>query len=173
MRLALVSLLALAGCQGDGGAVSVRWHIVDLTTGSLINPRDVGRSDGACAQQTTDAMSPLPSWSITSIHLVLADPQSGVERPPPCAASGCVDFQCSQREATTPFSLPLGNYALSLRASSPDSDLVTPAPAVRTIKKAEVVNLDVVEIGIHPVTRTPLDAGPPDDLSVPDGGPVP
>ena len=33
LGLAICALLGAAGCQDNGGAVSVRWHIVDLTTG--------------------------------------------------------------------------------------------------------------------------------------------
>ncbi len=172
MRLALFFtlgflLLPSSGCQSGGGAVSVRWHIVDLTNGQIIDPQENVGPNGSCTAVEPD-MSSLRSWTITRIRLIIADPDTGDEVLAPSDMR--VEFPCSQREATTPFSLPLGTFAMSLRATSPDQT-ITPAPAVRTIKRAEVVNLDVVEIGIHPLPLAPLDAGSI-DLSVPDGGPV-
>jgi hypothetical protein len=166
-------LLALAsGCQGDGAAVGVRWEIVDLTRGVLKRPDEVG-ANGACGVDEGDA-SPLPSWVIQQVRLVVADPTTNVEVL--SADDRRLLFNCSQREAITSFTLPLGTFSLSLRAvnhGADDPSVVTPAPSVRTLKSAEVVNLDVVELGIHPVMLAPsFDAGAV-DLSMPDLGPVP
>jgi hypothetical protein len=168
VRFLLLSILAAglaAGCQGEGGAVSVRWQIVDLTRGNLIRPNDVGRGDGSCGHEEPDG-SPVETWVIPRVRLVVADPKSGAEVI--AADDKRLIFNCSQREGTTPFSLPLGQYAMSLLAVDADTEVVTPAPAVRTLKRAELVSLDVVELGIHPPPRAPLDGS----VQVPDLGPV-
>jgi hypothetical protein len=179
LMLLCALLLTVGGCQDNGGAVSVRWYIQDLTTGELMNPRDHNGPGGSCVFDEPD-MSTLRSWSIAKIKLVIADvidasPDSK-EILSPCDSR--VVFDCSQAEATTPFSLPTGTFAMSLQAivtecgseaGSGSVQTVTPAPAVRTIKRAEVVNLDVVQIGVHPLPTVPLN---PADLSVPDAGPI-
>src|SRR5881227_550383 len=110
----LIAILLLAGCQEHGAAVGVRWLIVDLTRGSLIRP-DTGvvHSDGSCGADEPDA-SPLADWRIEQVRLVLADPQSGAEVLP--SDDRRLLFNCNQREAITAFSLPLGTFAISLRA---------------------------------------------------------
>jgi hypothetical protein len=145
----IVAALLCAGCQGDLGAVSVRWHVFDLSTGNSWDPRGVGQPDGSC--QVTGAVT----WTILRVHLVLADPTDGRPR-----AGSFGDFPCKQREATTSFDLPLGTFALSLAAvPGPDTQVVTPAPAIRTIKRAEVVNLDVIELGVRPLPLANPDGG--------------
>jgi hypothetical protein len=143
MRWALL-LLALGGCQDNLGAVSVRWEIVDLTRGDYIKPNDVAGPDGVCEHVEPD-MSPVTSWKIERVRLVLADANGEL------ACDDKLIFGCSKREAVTPFSLPLGTYAMSLRAvyldCSDDPNVVTPAPSVRTIASSF-------------------------DMSMPDGGPV-
>jgi len=179
LMLFCAPLLTVGGCQENGGAVSVRWHIVDLTTGDLINPRDHDGPGGSCVYDEPD-MSSLRSWTINKIKLVIADvidaSHDSKEILAPCDSR--VVFNCSQAEATTPFSLPTGTFAMSLEAivtecgseaGSGSVETVTPAPSVRTIKRAEVVNLDVVEIGVHPLPTVPLI---PADLSIPDAGPI-
>jgi hypothetical protein len=153
-----------SACQDKLGAVSVRWEIVDLTRGDYIKPNEVGQSDGSCAHVEAD-MSPVSSWRIFKVRLVLADASGELPK------DDRLIFKCSVREAVTPFTLPLGTFAMSLRAVDENDDIdtsvITPAPAVRTIRRGEVVNLDVVELGIHP---QPL--APSFDMAVPDGGPV-
>jgi hypothetical protein len=163
-------LLMFSACQKDLGAVSVRWEIVDLTRGDYIKPNEVGQSDGSCAHQEPD-MSPVSSWRIAKVRLVLA----GADGNPLPNDQNRV-FDCRAREAVTPFTQPLGTFAMSLRAvddsGNDDRTVITPAPAVRTIRRGEVVNLDVVELGIHPQPLAPsFDMGPL-DLAIPDGGPV-
>ena len=148
--LALVILLA--SCQGKGGAVSVRWRLRDLTTGEQFNPRDVGVAGGACAHQN-------PTWTIQDVSLVLADPATGV--PMMSRPEWEAEFDCSQREGTTPFELPVGTFALSIQPTtvSPEGGAVAAAPQVREIRAGEIVNLDIVEIGVNPLP-----------LGAPDGG---
>jgi hypothetical protein len=166
----LCTFALLCACEGDRAAVDVRWEIVDLTTGSLTEPNDpaVEHSDGSCGVMEPDG-SALPTWRIEQVRLVLADPITGEER------GDLLLFNCNQREAITPFSLPLGNFALSLRArnqGADDPNVVTPAPSVRLLTAAEVVDLNVQQLGIHPVPLASFDGGIP-DLAAPDAGPVP
>ena len=170
----LTAILLLCACQENGAAVSVRWLIVDLTRGSLVKPNDasISQPDGSCGAN----VAPLPAWRIEKVRLVVADAVTGDPVLP--ADDKRLLFNCNQREAITPFSLPVGTFALSLRAvdfgmdgGMDDLSVVTPAPSVRQLKSAEVVNLDVEELGIHPVPLAPFDLGPP-DLSAPDAGPV-
>lgn len=166
----LTAILLLCACQENGAAVSVRWLIVDLTRGSLVKPNDssISQPDGSCGAN----VAPLPAWRIEKVRLVVADAVTGVPVLP--ADDKRLLFNCNQREAITPFSLPVGTFALSLRAVDSGMDdvaVVTPAPSVRQLKSAEVVNLDVEELGIHPVPLAPFDLGLP-DLSAPDAGPV-
>jgi len=95
-----------------------------------------------------------PGWEIDLVRLVIVDPLAPGAAPPidPEKAK----FLCNQREATTPFEIKSGRYALSLAAFDVSGGVetpvgATPAPAVRTIKQGEIVNLDVVEIGVHPI----------------------
>jgi hypothetical protein len=168
----LLAWSLLCGCQGDGAAVGVRWMIADLSSGSIIKPddRSIALTNGGCGAEEPDA-APLPSWRIDRVRLVIAEPVSGIPVLP--ADDPRLLFNCNQREAITPFSLPTGTFALSLRAVNlqgvDDFSVVTPAPSVRALKSAEVVNLDVVELGIHPVTLAPSDGGA--DMAIPDLAP--
>jgi hypothetical protein len=157
-----LALLAVAGCQGDGGAVTVRWRIVDQSTGSSFDPGDVKAANGACACACIDATCVthgsthgrcVSSWRIDSVSVELANAVSGapvITNPP--------SFACSDRERTTAFELPPGTFAISLAAHSDSSDglatptrIALPPPSVRTIVKGEVVNLDVIAIGVDPL----------------------
>lgn len=154
---ALVALFAiffaggLAGCLGDGGAVSVRWRIAERATGALIDPGTRNDSTGACCEAAggNKACAGQPGWRVTRVRVVIADPSTGVEisNPP----SG-LDATCSARELTTPFTLTPGLFAITLRAFDPAApDVVeaeSPSPEIRTVRKAEIVNLDVVELSV-------------------------
>src|SRR5262249_46872257 len=129
--------------------------IVDLTTGQDYDPTEVADpTDGkACSLTGTSCAD---SWTVHRVRLVIADPTTGMEMLP--AGDTRVEFACRQREATTPFELTPGTFLMSLRGfdpcrAAPNDEGVTPAPTVRTIKKAEVVNLDVIEIGVRPLPR--------------------
>jgi hypothetical protein len=166
-------MLLAAGCSdGTDGAVSVRWHIVDLTTGANYDPRlttfpSSARTDGgnpftpgSCGCLPDGVPGGCPGsvgWEIDQVQLRVVDPATGA-----LVAESL--SPCNQREATTPFNIPTGRFALSLAAFDDAGDAlfatgVTPAPTVRTILPNEIVNLDVVEIGVHP-----------NPLAVPDGG---
>jgi hypothetical protein len=175
VRSTIVSLLVTllcASCQGHGGAVSVRWQIEDLTTGQLYYPSDVAGNNDVCTQTM-----PTP-WAITQVLLVISPPGMPAPSPSPedCKAEqpSCFSFKCAQREATTPFSLVPGSFALSLQAiGAPGTTAITPAPSVRTIKRNELVNLDVIEIGVNPLPTVPFtDGGEPPDMGSADSGPV-
>ena len=166
---AALALSALAGCnQGADGAVSVRWRIVDLTTSIDYDPRANAQADGSCAGplDATDA-GPVPEWVVHNVRLALADPASGA---PVAVDPGYVIFSCRQREATTSFHIPLGRFAIDLCAFSSNPAVcdegVTPPPQIRIVKKAEIINLDVIEIGVRP--RPPLP--PPPDGGIGDAG---
>jgi hypothetical protein len=168
----LAILLCGASCQGHGGAVSVRWQIEDLTTGQLYYPSDVGGPNNVCTQSM-----PTP-WTITDVLLVISPPGMPAPSPSPeeCKAEqpSCFRFSCAQREATTPFSVTPGSFALSLQAiGAPGTRTITPAGSVRQVKANELVNLDVVEIGVNPLPTVPFtDGGEPPDMGSADSGPV-
>jgi hypothetical protein len=171
-RLSLAALLLLAlqtGCSdGNQGAVSVRWRITDLSTGVTYDPLDRGASDGsgACVCQAGDRAAGCAAsygWVVHAVRLIVADPESGA---PVAVADPYVLFACKSREATTPFHIPPGSWALSLRAYNPAApqagdEGTTPAPVVRDVRAASITKLDVIQIGVH---RPPV--FPP----VPDGG---
>ena len=165
MRAALISFCTLAfvgalGCQGSGGAVSVRWRIVDQSTGDSFDPSDVKASDGACCifrDSKTGLCLPSNTWEIESVSVNLADATTGAAVP-----TGLPPFECSLREKTTAFVLPPGTFAISLGATNVVGDgmnvmapTALPPPSVRTIIRGEVVNLDVIEIGVDPLPLPP------------------
>jgi hypothetical protein len=141
----------LAGCLGNGGAVSVRWRIVERETGALHDPRDVADKSGQCCANggSVASCATQPGWHITRVHLLFTDPttQTPLANPP-----AGLDAACNARELTTPFELPEGLYAIALRAFDPAApDVIqaqSPSPELRTVKKAEIVNLDVVELSV-------------------------
>ncbi len=161
--------IALGGCLGNGGAVSVRWRIAERDSGDLADPRDVHDvhgvccpatgPDGACCVLSNDsdqccaaadeATGCRKTWHVTRVRVVLADPETGGEVPQ--AASG-LDAACSARELTTPFELPLGLFAITLRAFDPaapgEVEAESPSPEIRTVRKAEIVSLDVVQLSV-------------------------
>ncbi len=151
--VALMALLLAAGCQGDGGAVSVRWRIVDLSTGQAWDANDKNIDfQGKFCCRVEDKTCNSSNWLVYEVYVVLANAETGVamdlgsEEPiAPCAA----------RELTSKFDLPTGTWAISLAANASDmgTPVVTPAPQLRDIESGAVVNLDVVEIGVDPLPR--------------------
>ncbi len=151
--LVLVGLCgALAGCTGPGAAVSVRWRISEVGTGEFYDPRDVSDSVGTCCKDSdTLCASQSNAWRVTRVQLALIDQATEV---PLANAPNGLDAPCSARELTTPFELPPGTYAISLRAYDPAvPDVVeaeSPSPEIRTLRRAEIVNLDVVVLSVVP-----------------------
>jgi hypothetical protein len=165
--MALVSFGALAwlsvsvsGCAGDGAAVSVRWRVVDLSSGGLYDPREQGGPNGSCrcvardVEGTGGSCAATYGWSVPAVRLVVENPSTRVEL---MRDSPELVFPCAAREATTPFILPIGTVGLSLRGHDPDNPdtdavlaLLSPPPVVRELRRAQKVGLDVVEIGVNP-----------------------
>lgn len=156
----LASTIVVAGCQGDGGAVSVRWRIVDLSTGSSYDPGStVSANHGyCCVNRQGNECSGDNIWIVQTVGIVLRDAGTGafVQRVSP--------FPCNARERTTGFSLAPGSFAVGLEATVVDgtgapAPVTLPPPEVRTILRGDVVNLEVIEIGVdplvHPLPRSP------------------
>lgn len=97
------------------------------------------------------SVEPIREWRITRVRVVLSDPSTEVEIPNEPTG---LDAKCGDRELTTSFSLPQGLFAITLRAYDPaapdEIQAESPSPAIREIKKAEIVNLDVVELSVGP-----------------------
>lgn len=150
--LSLVALLALGGCQGEGGAVSARWRIVDLATGAGFDPRGkVAAHDGSCCLgQLLHACTAQSPWIVRTVAITLFDPATGDR------LSDISQVPCSTRESTTDFVLPTGTFAIGLSPQAVDgagqpARVAVPPPEVRTIVRGEVVNLQVIEIGVDPL----------------------
>ncbi len=152
----VLALLSCAACSdGNLGAVSVRWRIVDLTNGSNYDPKQYGAADDSCMCGGNGPSCPgEPDWRVQRVRLQIVDELSGQA---PAIDPTLLEFACDTREATTPFRVPAGRYALSLQAfnffepGGPAGD--TPPPLVRSIIDAEIVNLDVIEIGVNPLPQ--------------------
>ena len=148
--------IGCAGCLGNGGAVSVRWRIAERQTGNLDDPRDVSDESGVCCQVRDDKVgcAGQPGWRITRVRVVIANPTTLEELS--TSASGAafagLDAECGARELTTPFELGEGLFAFTLRAFDPAApDVIeaeSPSPELRTVRKAEIVNLDIVELSV-------------------------
>src|SRR5262249_41651151 len=98
---------------------------------------------------------PTSPWIIESASIELADSVTGAP-----VTTSLAPFPCTVREKTTPFVLPPGTFAISLAARNDVGDafdmpapVFLPPPSVRTIIRGEVVNLDVIEIGVNPLPR--------------------
>ncbi|HXU68520.1 MAG TPA: hypothetical protein VN947_04285 [Polyangia bacterium] len=153
--IAAVALTAVAvgGCQGNGGAVSVRWRIDNLSTGATFDPMMAAASDGSCCSDvvTGGLCATYSIWVVRSVSVVLQDPTTG--QPSGVAPR---EFLCEKRESTTEFDLPPGTYAIGLEAKVFDgtgapAPFVVPPPETRTILRGEVVNLQDIEIGVQPL----------------------
>jgi hypothetical protein len=152
--LALATAALVGGCQGNGGAVSVRWRINNLSTGQTFDPMMAQANDGSCCSDVV-AGGLCATYSIgvvRSVAVVLQDPITG--EPSPGIAPR--QFPCDKRESTTAFDLPPCTYAIGLEASVFDgmgnpAPFAVPPPEDRTIVKGEVVNLQDIEIGVQPL----------------------
>ena len=155
IRLCTVGVMALAlvGCQGNGGAVSVRWRIADLSTGQTFDPMQVAAADRTCCSDVVaNSCSPYSIWVVRSVSVTLRDPSTGV----PVGGVGPRTFPCELRESTTAFDLPAGTFAIGLSADVFDgmgnpAPAVVPPPEVHTIVRGEVVNLQDIQIGVQPL----------------------
>jgi hypothetical protein len=155
-RICAVAALvgSLGGCDGNGGAVSVRWRISNLSTGQMFDPMSTASNEGSCCSDLNEAKqcSVTSIWVVESVSVVLRDPSTGLAVPgitPP-------SYQCKLREATTAFDLPTGTYEIGLSADVFDgmhnpAPSVIPPPEVRTIVRGDVVNLQDIEIGVQPL----------------------
>lgn len=131
--------------------MSVRWRIVERETGDLHDPRDVSDHSGECCANGAGGglCVDQAGWHVTRVLLVFTDPATGAPLTnPPVGLSAA----CSARELTTPFEVPAGLYAIALRAFDPTAPTViqaqSPSPELRSVRDAEIVNLDVVELSV-------------------------
>lgn len=165
LALATATSLWVAGCQGNGGAVSVRWRVANLSTGETFDPQSVQANDGSCCSNLDDAHNCQVAsiWVVRSVDVTLRDPTT--DQPVPSVAPR--RFPCDKRESTTAFDLPTGTYAIGLTADVFDGQGkpapgVVPPPEVHTIVRGEVVNLQDIQIGVQPLptgSRVPLPHG--------------
>ena len=146
--------LALAACQGNGGAVSVRWRISNLSTGETFDPFNARSNDGSCCSDHDPARNCAVDsiWVVRAVSVVLRDPSS--DEPIPGIEPRT--FPCEKRESTTAFDLPEGRFAIGLGADVFDghgnpAPGAVPPPEVHTIVRGEVVNLQDIEIGVQPL----------------------
>lgn len=153
--LAAVALaaVALGGCQGNGGAVSVRWRINNISTGATFDPMMAAANDGSCCSDVVNGgqCASTSIWVVRSVSVVLLDPITGES-----TSVAPRQFPCEKRESTTAFDLPPGTYAIGLEAAVFDgtgaaAPFVVPPPETRTIVRGEVVNLQDIEIGVQPL----------------------
>jgi hypothetical protein len=160
--------LALAACHGNGGAVSVRWRISNLSTGQTFDPMMAKANDGSCCSDHDVAgeCADTSIWVVRSVTVSLRDPSTDA----PVAVPEAPTFPCDKRESTTAFDLPAGTYAIGLDVDVFDghgnpAPGVVPPPEVHTIVRGEVVNLQDIEIGVQPLPSTgaavPLPGGTP------------
>ena len=139
----------LSGCLGEGGAVNVRWRIAVRETGRVDDPRDDSDAAGVCCQYfEAGKVCTTNGWHITRVQLLFTDSTTGAALVDP---PGGLDAPCGKRELTTPFSLPSGNFDILLRAYDPATNATqaqSPLPEQRSIHRAEIVNLDIVELSV-------------------------
>jgi hypothetical protein len=164
--LAVVAVTTLVGCGRNGGAVSVRWKIIDLASGDNFTPSARGANDGSCCLDVQNGeCNPgnQTQWVIRTVSVVLSDPNTGA------MAVDVGGFPCRQGEETTKFNLPPGTYAIALEAEVSTVSLrplpsAVPPPQLHTIVRGEVVNLQEIEIGVNPlpVPAPPALPGPTD-----------
>lgn len=150
----LAALTLCAGCQGDGGAASARWIIEDLSTGQRFDPRDNAHgNDGLCCDRdfaSAGACGAGNAWIVRTVAITVRDPTSGA------SVLDLPASPCTKREETTNFDLPEGDFAIGITADVVDGQgnpaaSQIPPPEVRTIVRGEVVNLQIIEIGVNPL----------------------
>lgn len=148
---------ALGACRdGDLGAVSFRWRIVDKTTGQYFDPRDQSGENASCVRYPNVGIAEncaTGGWWVQNVRLVVTDPVT--RAPAPLDDDLRVEFNCREREATTQFRIPLARWALSIEVRNPPEPAcgptpTTPPPVVRDVRKGEIVSLDILEIAVDP-----------------------
>ncbi len=156
--------LAAAGCSnGDGGAVVVRWRLIDASTGGAAAGCDVDDAP-ASIKVHVDQMRLLifPAGSST------ADGGAGALD---CASCR---FPCAPLEWTTNFEIPEGTWRFSLLASSCGVPVGNaPPPVVRSVTRGQITNLNAIGVSMPPCTLAPTacpDGGAPIVLGCSDGG---
>jgi hypothetical protein len=151
----LAGLAGLGGCRDvEGGAVSFRWFLVSRLSGRRFDPVLNGGTDGACCPDRN--CEGRPAWIVSRVRLVVRDTETDL---PVALPPEQTTFRCDQREAITPFSIPPGIQALSLRAllpgdgmAIPDVDqAATPPPIVREVRRGVVVDLEFIDIAVEPL----------------------
>ena len=87
---------SLGGCQGNGGAVSVRWRISNLSTGQTYDPMSAAANDGSCCSDVElgGICASTSIWVVQSVSVTLRDPTTGVPTPGVAART----FPCKLRE---------------------------------------------------------------------------
>lgn len=123
----LVVLLA-GGCVTiEGGAVEARW-VLRNTRGVAVD----------CADEVAQ---------IAAIRFALLPVASGDD---PCAVGDACRFSCRSGVGTTPFVIPAGRYAISLRPLDADGEALAledgvqvPAAILREVRLGELTNLNV------------------------------
>jgi len=170
--VALVVCAGAGGCTDDGGAVTVRWRIVELSDGRIWNPAtdtEIAGSDGFCCHKETDAnghqiqsacIDPnataqnVAAWVVKTVDVQLASPDGQSDMAQLTTGQGT---PCTAGELTTPFKLPAGRFAVSLvahatnRSGAVTLQVSTPAPEIRDIVRGGIVNLQVIEIAVNPL----------------------
>jgi hypothetical protein len=139
-KVALLALLCFGCSNGSQGAVSFRWRILNQCTGETFDPaNNADIATGACVS---------PGWRVDIVRLY-------AQRLDISANQLSFDFSCDGREGTTPFQIPAGEYSLSvagLRPGGPGiqecTEATTPPPVVRSVKDAEITNIDVIQLNV-------------------------
>ena len=67
----LLLLLPTAACEGGGGAVSVRWRLIDLQSGVGYDPKTYDGPDGVCR---CGPVSDFVRTESPSVEMFLAEP---------------------------------------------------------------------------------------------------
>src|SRR5262249_21625706 len=84
-RFGAFCVAALAACSdGSQGAVSMRWRIVDLTTGVSYDPRSQAGPQGSCRcapSGTPGGCDGSPGWEVDRVRLRIADPSGACTKP--------------------------------------------------------------------------------------------
>jgi hypothetical protein len=146
----LLALIVGACASGDGGAVVVRWRLIDSSTGG--------------AATTCDLEDPQAKVSVRVDTMRLAifpasAPDGGVTEVP---CPSCV-FPCAPLEWTTNFEIPEGSYRFALEARACGVVVGNSPPAMlRSVQRGEITNLDAIGVAMPPCTVTPT--------TCPDGG---